>query len=447
MTKFSNLRRVISLYFNQFSAFTFLSILVHQSFIALSVYASIKLIGTINGFNINDDGFKFWLVVYIVSMIFPHAIAGLSDFFNQKWQCEAFKGFWFSSIKRYKASTSPFVKGEPLGVLSSQGKEIISEFIGYISYGLSAFLNFLLSLIVISVFIDSRFIISVAISIVFVVLIKYLVSRKLEKLALMEAEAGSGLVSLLSLTHDNTHHGSRINNSYFIKTLKNKIDIYLTRRMTEQVFQSFVMFLNASASLIPTTFLVLYFLLKTGVGIDVKLAVVINLTRIYHLLNSATELVSIIISFSSINGRLKMLACFSKDIENAPVAFNSKVTLYKDGSLLNENDLNPEEVGRFSVRGKNGSGKSTFLKAFRDEHDTIYFNPSFKVMYPWEETLSTNLSDGQYSKQCILWLLSHTNGPLLLDEWDAFLDQENTKEVNEKIEIAARSRLIVEVRQ
>lgn len=68
-------------------------------------------------------------------------------------------------------------------------------------------------------------------------------------------------------------------------------------------------------------------------------------------------------------------------------------------------------------------------------------------MYPWEKDAPINLSDGQYSKHCVLWLLSNTDGPLLLDEWDAFLDIENCKELNKKIEEAAKSRLIIEVRQ
>ncbi|SBS26372.1 hypothetical protein MSP8886_00584 [Marinomonas spartinae] len=447
MSKIFHLRRVASPYFNQFSVFTFLSILVHQSFIALSVYASIKLIRSINGFKIDENNFNFWLVVYVVSMVLPHVAASLSDVFNQKWICGVFKVFWLSSVDRYKASTSPFIKGEPLGVLSSQGKEIISDFIGYISFGTSAFLNFFLSLIVISVFIDARFIISIAISAMLVVLIKYLVSRKLEAFALRVSESGSGLVSLLSLTHDNTHHGSRVSYAYFIKKLKNKIDVYLASRVKEEVFQSSVMLIIAFASLMPTTLLVLYILLKTGVGVGIKLAIVINLTRIYQLLNSATEIVSIVISFSSFKGRLKMLSCFAKEIEKPAFSFNDNVRLYKGEKLFDQNELTPKGLGRFSLKGKNGSGKSNFLKAFRDKYDAIYFNPSFKVMYPWEETSSSSLSDGQYSKKCILWLLSHTKGPLLLDEWDAFLDQENTKTVNAEIEKAAKSRLIMEVRQ
>lgn len=444
---FDGLRNITSSFINKYAILSLLSILTHQSLIAFSVFASVKLINALGEESSTENTFSFWLVLYLLSMITPHIIACISDILKEKWVVNVCDIFWQSSRANYTKSTQPNNKSETLGVLTSQGKEIILEFINYISFGFSSFLNFSLSLIAILIFIDPRFIISITICILGTIIIKFLLSNKLEHLALSKSESGSKLTTLLSLTHDNMHHGSRASYSFFIEKSNDRIKKYLSKRMIERKFQSLVMLIVSLLSLLPTSFLVLFILLQEDVNADIKLAIVINLTRIYHLLNSATEVISIVISFSSYKGRLKILECFNINPIKTKYNYKNRIEIYKNNKIVDIEKVTPNLLGRLSLTGKNGSGKSTFLKQFRDENDAIYFNPSFKVMYPWEKDAPINLSDGQYSKHCVLWLLSNTDGPLLLDEWDAFLDIENCKELNKKIEEAAKSRLIIEVRQ
>lgn len=452
--RFASVKDVVLGVFNLYSHLTLFVVFVHQCSIALSVYASIKLvesIGTIDvtdQVNANEQSFVFiWLVVYLSSMILPHVLAYFSDIWRERWLCTVLNDFWISAKNHYRNATSPHKKEEPLGMLSSQGKEIISEFIYYLFYGFSSMLNFFLSLLMISIFIDSRFIISVTISIVAVILIHYMFAKKLERLALVESESGSRLVSTLTLTHDNVHHGSYINRDFFAKKVKGAIKNYVFHRIKENDFHSFIMLITSLISLIPTTILIIYLLLQPDVNFAIKLAIIVNLTRIYHLLNSATDIISIAISLPAQKGRLRSLQCFALAVSETFNRQNIHIEIYDHAENLCKDDISQYSAGRFCVKGSNGSGKSTYLKNVRDKQEAIYFNPSFNVMYPWEDESSLHLSDGQYSKKCILWLLSSTEGPLLLDEWDAFLDQENRKTVSEMIDTAALTRLIIEVRQ
>ena len=115
---------------------------------------------------------------------------------------------------------------------------------------------------------------------------------------------------------------------------------------------------------------------------------------------------------------------------------------------MSANELQNYRKGYLSVIGSNGSGKTTYLKDYQRSSGALYFNPSYRVCWPWESELNKeDISDGEYTKKCLDWLLNHTQETLLLDEWDAFLDKKNKAEFEEKIESDSKTRLILQVRQ
>jgi len=99
-------------------------------------------------------------------------------------------------------------------------------------------------------------------------------------------------------------------------------------------------------------------------------------------------------------------------------------------------------AGRFCVTGKNGSGKTTLLKRLK------FSVPDSLLLLPDSYFLekSKDRSTGQAKLDELHAVLQENSRLLLLDEWDANLDCENTRTIDSILEEYAQVKLIVEVR-
>lgn len=98
--------------------------------------------------------------------------------------------------------------------------------------------------------------------------------------------------------------------------------------------------------------------------------------------------------------------------------------------------------GRWTVTGPNGSGKSTLLKIIKDSAaDAILITPETYFL-----DAGSGLSTGQRRIKEIENVLSMAPDILLLDEWDANLDEGNCGKIDRLLDEASRRMLIIEVR-
>ena len=447
--KFESVRSIALSLFNKHAwlALSFASI--HQLSIAISVYASVQIIYEVNSVGFDSVDFKLWAVVYLTCMVLPYCVSYFSDMSREAWLCSALNDFWSSATAIYGSCTNKTDTDNIKGILVSQGKETIISFIGYSFHSISALLNFSLSLLVISVVLDYRFALSILVSALFIAAYKVYISKTMEWLSETRNTQGSILTKKLSAIHENYHHGSSINRDSFQSDTRLSAETYLSSRMREARSKYAAMLLTSLFSLLPTTSLVVFLLFSPQIDAAIKLGIVVNLTRIYHLLASANELVSIIILLPNIKGQLRLLTKFNDN--KAPFKIDTHTIELKDNQTnkpVSANELQSYRNGYLSVIGSNGSGKTTYLKDYQRSSGALYFNPSYRVCWPWESELNKeDISDGEYTKKCLDWLLNHTQETLLLDEWDAFLDKKNKAELEEKIEPDSKTRLILQVRQ
>jgi ABC-type transport system involved in cytochrome bd biosynthesis fused ATPase/permease subunit len=101
--------------------------------------------------------------------------------------------------------------------------------------------------------------------------------------------------------------------------------------------------------------------------------------------------------------------------------------------------------GRFTVRGRNGAGKSTFLLLLK-EHlgDRAFYLPT---KHDLSFAAPITGSSGQRSVGQIKEILSVPGVDyVLLDEWDAHLDKSATKALSAAIGQLALSKTVVEIR-
>lgn len=117
------------------------------------------------------------------------------------------------------------------------------------------------------------------------------------------------------------------------------------------------------------------------------------------------------------------------------------------GQRVELEGFKPPEVGRLTIRGENGSGKSSFLLDLKRRH------PEDSVILPAHHRLhfasaaETDVSTGQKLSRILEELCCvEPLGLLLLDEWDANLDPENMQRIDAAIDRLAQRCCVVEVR-
>jgi hypothetical protein len=209
----------------------------------------------------------------------------------------------------------------------------------------------------------------------------------------------------------------------------------------------------AAASLGPTIYLMISALLDRTASPAVIAAIIVNLTRIFLILNSLSALVYKILDWSSMRARLKVLF----DVE-ASISDNDGI----DRGILGSVSLNGSPVtdvselarlvrssgrGRFTLTGANGSGKSTILIRLK----SIFSEESFILPSQQTELMFTSdtaaLSTGQRAISHLKEALSLDGiNYLLLDEWDANLDELSKSEFDNLLDEIGKTKVVIEVR-
>lgn len=98
--------------------------------------------------------------------------------------------------------------------------------------------------------------------------------------------------------------------------------------------------------------------------------------------------------------------------------------------------------GRWSVSGANGSGKSTLLKMIKEMRaDALLLGAETGFL-----DTDNGLSTGQRRVKEIENVLSMAPTLVMLDEWDANLDGENCRKIDQLLDEASRRMVVIEVR-
>ncbi|CAH0447570.1 hypothetical protein LMG10661_03637 [Ralstonia syzygii subsp. syzygii] len=208
--------------------------------------------------------------------------------------------------------------------------------------------------------------------------------------------------------------------------------------------------LLAGASLLPTIFLIV----RDGhASPPVVAAVVVNLTRIFLILNSLSALVYKVLDFSAMHAKLEVLfAPVSTPLDGGSASADHVGTIYVNGAKVQASSqvidyVSNVEHGRFRITGPNGSGKSSALLALKAQFgDRCFLMPTNQASLAWEG-VNEALSTGQQMISSLQEVISIEDVKyILLDEWDANLDQDNATGIDVVLDELASTKVIVEVR-
>ncbi|KEQ19553.1 ATP-binding cassette domain-containing protein [Endozoicomonas numazuensis] len=98
--------------------------------------------------------------------------------------------------------------------------------------------------------------------------------------------------------------------------------------------------------------------------------------------------------------------------------------------------------GRYRITGKNGSGKTSYLKQIKTLLPNAWLYQS-SIDFLGKKTRSN--STGEVQLKNLEYILDRNDDFLLLDEWDANLDHSNTQKIDSLIKKHIQTSLVVEV--
>jgi len=430
---------------------TLVLVIVHQGFIASSAYFLTNAIKDLQA----GRPFEISLILYFVSMILPFAPGCLSYVTMQFWANAAharlvalFKNRFLGQTAVYRSQSA---KEKIDSIISRNSFSTIFGYVGYIHGFVSFSLNSILSLLVIACLLPSGIWEGYLISVIACAAVIAAITPGISKLSNQSQEELAGYGQLLGKIWVNTTLGNALNFKNWDLQTKKRGGQYYKSLIKLAWAKQFGNFFLGLVTLIPTAYLVYSTVTAPAVDATLVAAIIVNLTRVFHILNSLGSLVYQFIEFGAVDASFKFLLNASKlEYYDTPKPEINSIRvngLPVDNYAVAASRILTASNGRFTVRGANGSGKTAFLLTLKtsDPQNSFYLPASVESLM-WSETRE-NLSTGERILSALMEIQKMGEiKVLLLDEWDANLDQQNTDKTNAFLDELAAQKVIVEIR-
>jgi hypothetical protein len=455
---------ILLLLVNKNSIFSLFFLLIQQLIVASSTLWIYRLSISV----INKKDILLNIILFSLSLVLTYIPASISVYFLQKSKTLAFAKYvdlfsknYYSTIvssidKQFQIDIEPW--------LVNEANRIIEECHNFIYDALSTIINNALNIIVLLIFIN----INLSYGYFFIlfllpVTLRFFKNRiKSNSLALQKVR--KDLTKHLMIGWDNITIGNQYNFQIW-KGIFTDLWIKWDRCSVMNVILSTC----ASSSFIilntiPVMINIVYIFYINIENTELLAGIVATFPRQIQILQHFYIFSSYLVHWHSLRPRISSFINsikknfyskhFDKIIQwiNINIFINNKelkINLLQD--LLNQLDM--FSSGRVTIKGNNGSGKTTILNAIKEKYrDVAYILPSHSTLVYNYSSKLVNFSTGESIirklKEINSLYNNNINGYkiLLLDEWDANLDQKNKILMDNVIENLSKNFLVIEVR-
>jgi|GEM_PF-725462 len=432
---------------------TVVLVVLHQSLIASSAYFLTQIIIHYQ----EEQALREYLALYLLSIILPFIPGCLSFIAMQRWinaihrkLTLAIASTVYGRLDEYRSieHQSAFES-----TISRDAFDVISSYAMLSHDLLNLILNSVLSIAVISMILPPEIALGYGTSLALSTAMVCFLAKGTQKLSVDTGRRYARYGDTLRKAWDNAVLGNAYNYELWKAEFHAIGASYYSSSQQLTTYKQLGNIAIASASLIPTAYLVYHLLVIEQMEAAIIAAIIVNLTRIFHILNSLGTLIYELLEWASASARLRYLWAFLLPATTAPLPQAPAGTITLNGEPISDYQtvremLRRHRCGRMTLRGENGAGKSTLLQWIKQAFaQQAHLLPAGDNQLCWRFKHS-NLSAGQRARAIIDEILQQ--GPdiqyLLLDEWDANLDDDNRKLIDQLLETLSKERVVIEVR-
>lgn len=444
---------------NQTGGYTFVWATLQQIIVAISTFLIIRAMELVNTGRTQDS--LPYLGLFLLSLIVVYVPNALATSCSELWGLRSFDIF----IKAFRAKNfgkvsyaHPREKTRYEPWITSEAQSIYRDSTSTLFHLYSTSLNVVLNIAVIGVMVDLALIPYYVVAGVLLMCSKLFFASKIEACSITLQKSRNNLSSAMLSCWDNILIGNKYNasiwnNRYSDRYNKVKDDVKVYE-ITKSLISSGTTVL---ALLVIAGGLVGFF--QTHLQDIGKISsMIVTLPRQIQILQSVFMFFSLFLAWKGAMVRIsEMSSSLDLPVDSAKTkSFVSadKLIISKGEQIISFSKVEKivefielQRSGRITLRGDNGTGKSSFLSYLSSSlGNSAFYLPSKNEKFLFLENNLENLSDGQRIKVILREIDNLDVKCIILDEWDANLDKGNITELDQKIGIMSRDYLIVEVR-
>lgn len=343
-------------------------------------------------------------------------------------------------------------------ILSGETYPTIVDYIEYLFHLISTFLNVILNMTVLAILISPMLLISYAIGILLAGLILRLQKNAKKRLALKAQQSRIKWTNLLLKAWDNI----LLNNIYNLNIWNAKAAQRAERLVGKNVelakFSQSISILMAFALIGPSILLISYLAVTNLQNHSFLAILAVILPRLFQILNFSYELLYLLADLPLHNAKMTTIFQLvdhdkdkNKDEIKDRINWDKINASQKHSYKANAKESIPQLLleplpgsGRITIQGENGSGKTSLLLTIKMKYgDQAFYLPAqHELLF---NNKNRKQSTGQQAMLILKELQENLSAPIiLLDEWDANLDQKNRSDISTLIDILSKKSCVIE---
>lgn len=409
-----------------------------------------------------------YLYLYLATLAVPYLPGCIALIFKTHWKQEAQRNFIKAFVTANRNNVGEWnnkaLKEEKLSMLTTEGPIAIHALIDYV-WDLSSYvLSVIFNIMALSVVVEPLFIPAYMISVICVVIIMKWQRRTQRTLTQRALSARVELCQSLLAAWDNVLLGNSYNFHLWEDRTTQRVNRCLQRNIELERFDQILAISVAIITSLPSMAIVLYYAWAHRGNLVELSAFIVILPLLFMILSYTYQTLSLafrwgmhksklIAIYKAIQGNknthavmekkvkwAKIIASLSPNHENLSKAYPRPMESH--GDLLDQTRCN----GRVTLRGENGSGKSTALLLLKNSlAGKAFLLPTHNQLSFSSET--NRYSTGESLRKRLVEILEKVDASvLLLDEWDANLDKENQEILSSLIDELSVKKCVIEVR-
>lgn len=438
-------------YKSKYFRLSILIIIIQQLLLAGSTYF-IAEAGRSVGLGNPEEGLDY-IVLFFVAAIMSYVISSFNEIVCNRLMNISWMNYVESSISQLgvdQSISTPENKRSIVNWLSTEAMETYRDITEFNIDLFSLYLNIISTLFVFGITIGWKITIVMGTSILISLVIVTVLSGRISTLASSMQDRKQDTIKNLDKLWDMLFNGST---STFVKEksiFSNSAKRYFSETERYTILEQII----ATAPILLSIPILVYFTLNyignSPEVIGVLVAVLPRSLQLYgnvHALSGMNSRVLLIryryknlLEYVSkiIRKNLSTLVKYD-EISVHSYSSNNNISATELMSRIKSGDIN---TGRYLITGRNGVGKSALLKMLKMfREDSIYLCPNVDII-----GYGNSGSTGQKRIKEIEFACGQNISLLLMDEWDANLDNINTRDIDNKIIDISKNTVVVEVR-